>query len=153
MGDLPSDLTVLPTMPYSQRPDDLPLDVEECRTALWLKNGNVTEAAELLKVSSARLRRFVNNNPYLSAEQLEAREKLKDRAEEVVAMGLRDPEEMYTMARYVMSGIGKDRGFGANAGKGLTINNNGGVVEIRWGDGTPLEGHSASMIDGQVVDA
>lgn len=151
MGDLPSDLTVLPTMPYVQRPDDMPLDVEECRTALWLKNGNITEAAEMLKVTSTRLRKFVNNNAYLVAEQNEARERLKDRAEAVIAQGLNDPGEMYTMARYVMSGIGKDRGYGANAGKNLSVVNNGGTVVIKWADGTAMD-ETPPLIEGEVVD-
>jgi hypothetical protein len=150
VGDMPSDLKVLPTMPYEQRPEDLPLDVEECRTAIWLHNGNITEAAVELKIPSARLRRFVKNNAYLSAEVEEAREKLKDRAEEVIRQGLNDPEEMYTMARYVMSGIGKDRGFGANAGKGLSVTNNGGNIVIQWADGS---GITPTTIEGEVIDA
>lgn len=152
MGDLPNDLVVLPTMPYQERPADIPLEVEEVRTAIWLKNGNISEAAELLKVPSSRLRKFVNNNAYLSSEQNEARERLKDRAEEVIRQGLNDPEEMYTMARYVMSGIGKDRGYGANAGKGLSVTNNGGTVIIQWADGTAV-GDEPQTIEGEIVDA
>jgi hypothetical protein len=52
----PTDLMPLPTMPYDERPMSLPLDVEECRTALWRVRGNVTEAAKLIKVHPNRLR-------------------------------------------------------------------------------------------------
>ena len=52
---VPADLVALPTMPYSERPLELPLDTEECRTALWMVSGNVTEAAKLLKISRKKL--------------------------------------------------------------------------------------------------
>ena len=65
---VPSDLVTLPTMTYSEMPPELPLDIEECRTAICMAAGNITEAAKLLKITSIRLRAFVKKSPYLSAE-------------------------------------------------------------------------------------
>lgn len=152
MTDFPSDLKVLPTAPYNERPVDLPLDVEECRTALWLDLGNVTKAAERLKVSPSRLRAFVRNNAYLTAEMSEAMEQLKDKATDVIREALNGPPERSdSMARYVMSGIGKDRGFGANSGGGAKVTVNGGVTIIQWADGSNI--NEPQTIEGEVADA
>lgn len=152
MTEFPSDLKVLPTTPYPARPVDLPLDVEECRTALWLDFGNVTKAAERLKIPASRLRNFVKSNAYLTAEMTEALEQLKDKATDVIRDALNGPPERSdSMARYVMSGIGKDRGFGANSGGGPKVTVNGGVTIIQWADGESISG--GKVIEGEVTDA
>lgn len=131
---LPNDLVPLPTTPYEERPASLPLDVEECRTALWLNRGNIPDAAAKLKVSPSRLRNFVQNSPRLLAEQREAREQLADRAEQIVHEALHDEVDASrrdAMAKYVLnSAIGKARGFGA-AGVGVKISNTGPMI-ITW---------------------
>ncbi len=142
MVDLPNDLIPLPTMPYSERPDSLPLDVEACRTALWRTNGNVTEASKLLKISSGRLRSLINNSSYLTRELAETREQLVDRAEQVVIEALEDSENTArqdAMARFVInSAIGRSRGYGSGATK-INVNNNGGNIVIGWQDGSMFE--------------
>src|SRR6476619_5108550 len=110
--DFPSDLIPLPTTPYSERPVSLPLDMEECRTALWLVRGNITEAAKLLKTTPLRLRQFVQKSPYLSAEMQEAKDQLVDIAEDVVYEALTDEDDKSrkdTMARFVLGSQGKPR--------------------------------------------
>ena len=137
----PSDLQPLPTRPWDERPDSLPLDVEECRTALWLEQGSVSKAASRLKITAHRLRNFINSSPRLLAEQMEAREQLADRAEEVVKEALFDPVDAARrdgMAKYVLSSIGRARGFGTGPGKQININSAGGNVIIQWADGTPM---------------
>jgi hypothetical protein len=44
----PDEFVQLPYGPWDSRPETLPLDVDECATALFLANGNVKGAADLL---------------------------------------------------------------------------------------------------------
>src|SRR4249919_4067417 len=126
-------------MPYSERPIELPLDTEECRTAIWMAAGNITEAAKVLKVTSIRLRNFVKKSPYLSAEMQEAADRVVDIAEANVLNALTDeldPSRRDTMSRFVLTNIGKHRGWGT-AGAGLTVKNAvGGTIVVQWADGT-----------------
>lgn len=139
---VPSDLVALPTMPYSERPNELPLDVEECRTAIWMAAGNITEAAQILKITSIRLRNFVKKSAYLSAEVQEAADRLVDIAEANVKEALTDPLDASrrdTMSRYVLSNIGKARGWGTAGGGSVNIKNSaGGTIIVQWEDGTQL---------------
>lgn len=144
MSELPDDLVPLPTAPYSERPIELPLDVEECRTALWLTRGNVTKAAALIKVPSGRLRKFIASSAYLSAEQKESQEQLLDRAEEIAAEALEDVDTSRkdAMARFIMTNLGKDRGYGTPNGKGgvgINLPTKGRMV-IAWDDGSEITG-------------
>jgi hypothetical protein len=153
MNALPADLKALPTMPYSSRPLELPLDVEECRTALWIERGNITKAATRLKVDSARLRRFIKASRYLTEEQNEAREQLNDIAEDVVYDALTDESDNSrrdAMAKFVLLGPGKDRGYGTGAPKVTVNNNKGGTVIVGWADGTQFE--PGTTIEGEVVN-
>lgn len=155
---LPNDLIPLPTMPYDERPAELPLVVEECRTALWRARGNVSIAADLLKIPSLRLRNFIKKSPFLTDEQKEARDRLVDRAEEIMYEAMEDgddPGRRDTMARFVASNLGKDRGFGVpNAG--VTLNLPKGPMTITWGDGSQITGNdntpapSDNVIEGSV---
>lgn len=152
--ELPNDLIPLSTQPWEIRPDSIPLNVEECRTAVWLSRGNITTAANRLKVSPARLRRFVSNSPRLSAEVNEARQQLADIAEDVVYIALTsdDPARQDSMARYVLSSVGRERGYGNKTGA-VTINNNGGgVVQIGWADGTSF-GDKDDVEEANIIDA
>lgn len=151
MSELPTDLIPLPTMPYDTRPVALPLDVEECRTALWLCRGNVTKAAERLKVSPNRLRNFIRNSPRLVEEQREAQQQLVDIAEDVAYEALTDeadPGRRDQMARYIMTNLGRDRGYG-NGNSGVTLNLPKGRVNIQWADGSSL---SAESRDEKVIE-
>lgn len=144
--EYPSDLQPLPTAPYSERPNSLPLDTEECRTALWMVRGNVTEAAKLLKVTASRLRNFINKSAYLCGEQREAQEQLADIAEDVVYDALTDEEDKSrkdTMARFVLTNLAKSRGYGT--GSSLNIKNSaGGTIVVQWADGTSFGGSDSA---------
>ena len=148
---LPGDLIPLPTAPYDERPVSLPLDVEECRTAIWIVRGNISKAAELLKTSSARLRRFIEGSPYLSAELKEAKDRLVDIAEDVVYEALTDgddPGRKDSMARFVLGSQGRSRGWGTGAGPSVNIkNSHGGVIRVAWADGTSFGEPAASHQD------
>lgn len=140
MTSLPTDLVPIPTSPWDERPDELPLDTDECRTALWLARGNITQAAETLKVTSGRLRRFVKNSAFLSAEMAEAAEQVVDKAEAVVLDALEDmtdPGRRDSMARFVLTQKGADRGFGSKAGGGKTTVSVGNI-HITWEGGQEM---------------
>jgi hypothetical protein len=136
--EFPIDLQPLPTAPYDERPVSLPLEVEECRTALWRTQGNITEAAKLLKTTSLRLRNFVNKSPYLLAEMQEAKEQLVDKAESNVWDALNDEGDVGrrdTMSRFVLGSQGKARGWGSGAPSKVNILNNNGTMIVQWADG------------------
>lgn len=145
-SSLPGDLVPLPTSPWDQRPTELPLDVEECRTALWRCRGNITEAAKLLKIESGRLRRFIDKSPYLTEERQEALEQLVDIAEDNVYDALTDttdPGRKDSMTRYVLTARGGDRGWGsASKGSKVNINLPKGSFQISWEDGSSISGNS-----------
>jgi hypothetical protein len=48
-----------------ERPAHLPLDLDEAATSLYLKHGDITAAAETLKVTPARLQRAIRASPRL----------------------------------------------------------------------------------------
>jgi hypothetical protein len=163
--NIPNDLVALPTMPYSERPVELPLDVEECRTAIWMAAGNITEAAKVLKITSIRLRNFVKKSPYLSAEMQEAADRLVDIAESNVYNALTDELDSSrrdTMSRFVLTNIGKGRGWGTGNPGGLNIKNSaGGTIVVQWADGSAFgegEGKNSRtddetiIIEGEVVN-
>jgi hypothetical protein len=135
---------------------ELPLDIEECRTAIWKARGNVSRAAEFLKVPSTRLRYFVQKSPYLTRELRESLEIHVDRAEEIVDEALNDEEDKARrdqMARFVLgSQVARARGWGnGTAQPGMKINNaNGGMIVVQWADGTQFNGQE---IEGEIVGA
>lgn len=156
---VPNDLVALPTMPYSERPVELPLDTEECRTALWMAAGNVSEAAKILKVTSIRLRNFVKKSPYLTGEMAEAHDRIVDIAEANVRDALTDeldPSRRDTMSRFVLTNIGKHRGWGTSASGGVTVKNSaGGTIVVQWADGSTFNSDGESElkeVQGRTID-
>jgi hypothetical protein len=158
MSEVPNDLVALPTMPYSERPVELPLDIEECRTAIWMASGNITEAAKLLKITSLRLRTFIKKSPYLTAEMQEAADRLVDIAESNVYDALTDeldPSRRDTMSRFVLTNIGKHRGWGSTGQGGVTVKNSaGGTIVVQWADGSTFGSEDSQLkeVEGRVID-
>jgi hypothetical protein len=153
--NIPSDLVALPTMPYSERPAELPLDVEECRTAIWMAAGNISKAAILLKITSIRLRNFVKKSPYLSAEMQEAADRLVDIAESNVLDALtdeQDPSRRDTMSRFVLTNIGKAKGWGSGPASVSVKNSASGTIIVQWADGSTFGDDNSKTIDGEVID-
>jgi hypothetical protein len=70
----PSEFLPLPYFVWDSRPETLPLDVEECATALYLADGDLKAAAALLKVTVAQLRKPIRKTHRLQVlvEQLRA---------------------------------------------------------------------------------
>ena len=153
--NVPDDLVALPTMPYSERPTELPLDVEECRTAIWMCSGNISKAATILKVTSIRLRNFIKKSPYLTAELQESADRMVDIAEENVLDALTDeldPSRRDTMSRFVLTNIGKSRGWGSSPNSLNVKNAAGGTIIVQWADGSTFSSDDSKTIEGEVVD-
>ena len=155
MNDIPTDLVPLPTQPWEVRPSEIPLEIEEVRTAIWVNRGNVSNAAKQLRTDAARLRKFIKNSPRLVAEMEEASERLVDMSEDIVYDALTDgenPLRQDQMARYVLSSQkGRKRGWGNGQGGKVNINNNGGNVIVSWADGSNISDEEEE-VDGQVID-
>ena len=157
MVEFPKDLRPIPTQPWSERPDSLPLNVEEVRTALWLESGSIPEAAIRLKVTAHRLRRFIQNSPRLLAEQNESREQLADKAEQNIKEALWDSIDTArrdSASKYVLSSLGRNRGYGTGPGKQININSEGGNILIQWADGSQIQTPDTEgpIIEGETVD-
>jgi hypothetical protein len=156
--EFPKDLIPLPTSPWDERPDSVPLTVEEARTALWLESGSIPKAAIRLKVAAHRLRRFISNSPRLLAEQNEAREQLADKAEENIKEALWDEIDTArrdSASKYVLSSLGRLRGYGTGPGKQININSEGGNILIQWADGSALttpESDDGTTIEGELAN-
>lgn len=143
-------------MPYDMRPTSMPLDIEECRTAIWQADGNISRAASILKVNSSRLRSFVKSSPYLLREIEECDERMKDTAIDVVKDALNDTEDKARqdgMAKFVLGHIGQNRGFGkANQKEGVNLSMPKGTFKITWEDGTGFnDNEEPTTIEGEVV--
>lgn len=152
--DVPNDLVALPTMPYSERPIELPLDVEECRTAIWMADGNISKAAVILKITSIRLRAFIKKSPYLTAEMQEAADRIVDIAEANVIEALKDdldPSRRDTMSRFVLTNIGKHRGWGSGGAGNVNIKNStGGTIVVQWASGEVFGEEKKD--EGEIID-
>lgn len=154
---LPRDLTPISTQPWNERPLEIPLEIEECRTALWMCRGNVTEAATVLKVPSDRLRRLIKGSRRLQDTVEESRERLKDLAESNLYDALtdgEDPQRRDSMTKYVLSNLGQDRGFGSKAGININTGNSAkGRLMVVWDDGETLTGSpEPTTIEGEVIN-
>ena len=150
---MPDDLVPLSTMPWDERPAELPLDIEECRTALWLTRGNVSKAAEKLKVDPARLRRFVSKSVRLNEVLKEAREQLADIAENNILDALMDREDYArrdSMSKFVLTTLGKERGFSTSVTVSPSSRLPSGPIEFSWAT-SPVIDHEKDD-NGPVID-
>ena len=113
-------------------------------------SGNISEAAKVLKCTSIRLRAFIRKSPYLTAEMQEASDRLVDIAEANVLDALtdrEDPSRRDTMSRFVLTNIGKAKGWGTQPNASISVKNSaGGTVVVQWADGTQL-GDQSNVVD------
>lgn len=65
ISDHDQEFAPLPYFPWDERPPTLPLDSDECATAIHLAEGHLPRAAELLKVPLIRLTRLIKVSPRL----------------------------------------------------------------------------------------
>ena len=83
---------MLPAYPWSQRPDDHPLTLEEVTQALVENAGDITDAADRLRVGSLTLRKFIERSPRARAVALEMDHRLADRARKKLIQALNDDD-------------------------------------------------------------
>jgi hypothetical protein len=112
-GYLPDDLVALPKPTWDSFPDNQPLSADEARTLVWLFAGNVSKAARYYKMPPERLRAFIAHSSRIAAELYEARERILDRAEQVLheALFSDDPKRRDSAAKYILtkSATGRSR--------------------------------------------
>jgi hypothetical protein len=81
----------LPHYPWDERPLTLPLDSDECATAIHLAHGDLDGAASLLKTPIHRLTRLLRNSPRLQRVLDEALGHTLIRAASIPIRTLYDP--------------------------------------------------------------
>ena len=88
---------------------------EEVIIALHETGGNVTETAKMLGLKAVKaLRQRINDDPSLKAELVEAREQLKDIAENNLAKAIRSRKMGTNLepSKWFLTKQAKDRGYG-----------------------------------------
>jgi hypothetical protein len=106
--------------PYPAPDDRTPIDVEEARRALEKVEGNITAAAELMNVDSARLRAFVAEEPVLRRLQAEIMERAVDEAISILFVGMKDEHygnRLQAAKEFLRSQGARKRGFGPHGAR------------------------------------
>lgn len=103
-GYLPNDL-VAPYKSAHQLANEEPLTARDVRSALWLCAGDIPKAAQRLGIPIARVRAFADKSAWVREELHEARERILDRAEEILyeALFSDDPGRRDSAARYILT--------------------------------------------------
>jgi hypothetical protein len=83
----------LPFYPWDSRPPSLPLDPDECATAIHIAQGDLPAAANLLKVPLHKLNRQIRNHPRLARVLQETNELTVARAASEYINALSSPSE------------------------------------------------------------
>jgi hypothetical protein len=91
--DTDCEFTPLPYFSFDERPHTLPLDPDECATAIHLAEGNLDVAAALLKVPFTRLNRVLRHSPRLQRIQSDERDRNVARAEGEYIKALSAPDD------------------------------------------------------------
>jgi hypothetical protein len=78
-GMIEEEFLPLPYFPWAVRPSHASLEIEECATALYLAGGEVSVAAEKLRVEPLRLQRAINRHERLRRLHAELVSLLNDR--------------------------------------------------------------------------
>lgn len=109
-------------------------DEDEVSQAILAARGNLTTVAERLRVSSARLRLYVDARPALRAAMQETIERGVDQAVEILFEGLADltsyQNRFYAAKELLRTDAARRRGFGQERGVAATL-------EVKAGDARP----------------
>jgi hypothetical protein len=116
------------------------LDEDKLESLLLEVDGSIREAAILLDVKSARLRRFVQASPRLRSACEEALALAVDESIGVLFEGLRDKgsfqNRFYAAKEFLRSAEGRKRGFGheASGQATLELKDKGGArtITLKW---------------------
>ena len=132
----------LPFYPWTQRPDTLPLDPDECATAIHIAKGDIPKAADLLKVPEFRLNRLIRRTPRLQHVLSEANELTTHRAASEYIRALDDPSDRrreWAASKIMASRAAADHPFapapaGSTTSNNVTINQDNKEITIHWGE-------------------
>jgi hypothetical protein len=83
----------LPFYPFNERPASMPLDPDECATAIHIAKGDIPAAAALLKVPEFKLNRQIRHHPRLVRVRDEALEIVHNRAASEYIQALDSPSD------------------------------------------------------------
>jgi hypothetical protein len=135
-GYLPDDLVSLPEPTWDLFPDDQPLSADEARSLLWLFAGDIGRATRYDRMPPERVRAFVMHSSRVAAELHEARERILDRAEEILLEALfsDDPKRRDSTARYILTKSQTGRARLRALTEHLRLETGGGAIDIRWAE-------------------
>jgi hypothetical protein len=146
-------------VPPTPPEDAARLDAERLRSLLIELNGNITKAAERLRVDSAFLRGFVDRIPRLRLALAEIMERGVDQAVDILYEGLADQasfqNRFYSAKEMLKSDAGRRRGYGREISHNLEIKPvTRGSLEIKWIDPPKhdLEGPVPDPIGGPLIE-
>jgi hypothetical protein len=121
--------------PYPALDDKTPIDVEEAKRALEKCQGNITAAADLMKVHSARLRAFVAEEPVLRGMQAEIIERGVDEAVAILFKGMKHESygiRLMAAKEFLRSEPARRRGFGEKGASLELTSRAGETLTITW---------------------
>jgi hypothetical protein len=140
--------------PYPALDDKASIDVEEARRALEKVQGNISAAAKLMNVDSARLRAFVAAEPVLRRMQEEILERGVDRAIEILFEGMKDEHygvRLQASKELLRTRVASVRGFGPQAAA-IDLPTPGQTITIKWlGDEDDEPKDDPKLIEGEKV--
>lgn len=128
--ELPSDLVPLSEGDF---------DDDAIRTALYLSWGNVSKAAQLLKMPAGMLARKVELSTSLKADRDAARRLIVDCAEAKIVERLTElqGDELYDTVKFVLTTLGKEVGWGAaqpRTAGAVALTDGSRSLTVRWND-------------------
>lgn len=151
----------LPYYPFDERPDSLPLTIDEAATAIHLARGDEVAASSLLKVDVRRLQRLIRGVPRLKRIYEEALGVTLAKAASIPIQTLWDPSAdarrlEWASTKLLQSKLGKDHLLSPAPPSNLTtLSNpaNTGTLILKWGEPPAqdsIDGPGDS--DGPIID-
>jgi len=138
-----AEFTPLPYYPWSERPITVPLDQDECATALHLAHGSLPAAANLLKVPLVRLARMLRSSPRLQRVLDEAYQLTLAKAVSIPIETLFDPNADARRLEWASTKVLASRlamgaplspapASSAQSSASLTVSNGNKTFRFRW---------------------
>ena len=156
--DHDEEFVPLPYFSWSERPASLPLDVDECATAIHLAHGDIPSAAELLKVPPIRLHRLLRGSPRLQRVLEESFALTLYRAVSIPIRTLHDANADHRRLEWASTQVLKSRlasGHPFSPAPAASLLSatpaETGTIVFRWGDGRTLDGEvkSSPLVEGE----
>jgi hypothetical protein len=151
----------LPFYPFTERPATLPLDPDECATAIHIAQGDIPAAASLLKVPQFRLEREVRRHPDLGRILNEELQIAVSRSRSELLTALDSPNDRrreWAASKILSSRIAQNDPFApapaqpsaAQASLSLTSSAAGRTLTFRWRTDADETRPEPVTIDGDV---